>query len=404
MRERRGRFRWAWTPVVAGLPALLALTAAAALVVLALPGGSALAQDPQPPADPEPYFGYNEDWATHFDRLDLAALGGADVSRAVISWRAIEPRRGELFWEPYDRLYARMLETGTRPLWVLADAPCWAWATRTRRCRERDEVGRPPRRSHDDEWAQFAAAVVQRYPEAVAIETWNEPNLDNFWRPRPDPARAAAVTAAANLGVKSVDPEMPVVLGGLSPLYETIPEKGEIAYDEFIREAYAAAAPGSWDAVAMHPFPRFKSGDAYLADVLEHLDAVRAALVDSKAAGTPIWVTEIGLSTGGPFPHSRRAQARGLKRIYKALAEMPDVPAVIVHRLVDLSPTVTTAEAGWGVIGYDGRLKPAYCALARVRGLPCPTAPPRVGGSVQRPGQPAARSSARPSSRLTTGK
>jgi hypothetical protein len=347
------------------------IAAAAAALALALATAGASARGPVPPAEPAPFFGYNEDWGTHFDRLELAARGGADVTRAVISWRAIEPRRGELHWEPYDRLHARMVETGTRPLWVLADAPCWAWTTRTRRCRERAEVGRPPKRSHDDDWSAFAAAVVERYPETVAIETWNEPNLDNFWKPRPDPARAAAVTAAANLGVKSVDPGMPVLLGGLSPLYETIPEKGEIAYDEFIREAYAAVGAGHWDGVAMHPFPRFKAGEGYLADILEHLDAVRAALFDSNATGTPIWVTEVGLSTGGPFPYSRREQARGLKRIYSALAAMADVPAVIVHRLVDLSPTVVTAEAGWGVIGFDGSPKPSYCALAKVRGQPC---------------------------------
>jgi hypothetical protein len=348
-------------------------SAAAALVALALalPGASALGQGSAPPADGPPLFGYNEDWSTHFEKLGVAGQGGADVTRLVLSWRAVEPSPGTAQWDRYDELYRRMLETGTRPLWVLADAPCWASTQRKARCRERNELGRPPMRRYDDEWAAFAAAVVQRYPETAAIETWNEPNLDNFWRPQPDPWRAALLTAWTNFGVKSVDPEMPVLLGGLAPLRKTIVVKGEMAYAQFIREAYAAFGPGYWDAVAIHPFPRFKARGDYLTEILEHLDAVRGALAASNAAGTPIWVTEIGLSTAGPFPYTLKKQAEGLVRTYEALAEAPDVPAVIVHRLVDLPRQIDTAEAGWGVLRESGRPKPSFCALARVRGGTC---------------------------------
>jgi hypothetical protein len=347
------------------------IAAGAFAVILALAGAPASAQTSPIGSEQAPLFGFNEDWDAHFDKLGLAAGAGADVTRAVISWRAVEPRPGELSWQRYDEIYERMLETGTRPVWVLADAPCWAWSAGSDQCGQQADVGRPPDRAHDGHWALFAALVALRYPQTAAVESWNEPNLDNFWRPRPRPKRAAEITAWANLGVKLVEPEIPVLLGGLSPLTETTPRKGEIAYDEFIRAAYDAVGPGHWDAVAIHPFPRFKARKRYLKDIVEHLDRVRGALADSKAAGTPIWVTEIGLSTAGPFPYTTRQQALGLVRIYRRLAAMTDVPAVIVHRLVDLPPTVETAEAGWGIIRPDGRQKAAYCALSRERGEAC---------------------------------
>jgi hypothetical protein len=338
--------------------------AALAMAAYAIPAG---AQDPVEP----PHFGFNDEWAHHADKLALVPQAGADTTRAVISWRVVEENRGEFDWSHYDRLVEKFRYVGTRPLWVLADAPCWAFTKSASSCEEKRLQPRPPRPNHYDDWGWFAAQVVMRYPDTVAIESWNEANLDNFFMPKPDPVKAAHLTEWANAGVDFangvVGTDVPVLFGGSAPLYETIPWKNEIAYDEFLRAAYDEVPDGGWDGVAMHPFPRFKSGPGYLEDIEEHLDAIRAALSDSGAAGTPIWVTEIGLSTAGPFPYSKTEQARGLKRIYRSLDAAPDVPAIIVHRLIDGPKELKTAESGWGVVRRNMKPKPALCALGQVR-------------------------------------
>jgi hypothetical protein len=94
-------------------------------------------------------------------------------------------------------------------------------------------------------------------------------------------------------------------------------------------------------------------------------------LFDSRAIGTPIWVTEVGLSTAGPFPYSLDDQARGLRLIYRRLERMPDVPAIVVHRLIDGPKKLETAESGWGVVHRDLTPKPALCSLATARGAAC---------------------------------
>ena len=322
-----------------------------------------------PRPDRDPYFGYNENWIDHKSKLDFTARGGADTTRAVISWSKVEPSQGSFHWELYDRLYERMLESGTRPLWVLADAPCWAQDRAEADCRGH-ELAHPPTAAHDLDFAAFAAHVVYRYQAAVAIETWNEPNLWSFWRPEPQPERAAIVSAWANYGVKMVDPDMPVILGGLSPTLEPTPNE-QIPYKQFLRRAYAAVGPDHWDAVAIHPFPSFQKSTHYLREIVAHLRRVRVALRGEDASGTPIWVTEIGLSTRGLRPYSGAEQAKGLVRVYRGLAAMRDVPAVIVHRLIDQPKSLKTAESGWGVVRSGGGAKPAYCALAEERGLHC---------------------------------
>jgi hypothetical protein len=359
---------------------VIALAMALAAMLCAGPASAALPEtlpDPAPRAIPapgsDPYFGFNEDWFTNRKRIRFVARGGADTVRAVLSWSAVEKEQGQFHWRKYDRLYGRMLANGVRPLWVLGDAPCWARDLAWEECVSQGLVAHPPSTSHSYEFALFAAAVAQRYPEAVAIETWNEPNLWSFWRPEPDPAHAAWLTAWANAGVDYVDPSMPVLLGGLSPLLpsELTPPK-EVAYGDFLRRAYAAVGPGHWDAVAMHPFPRFQKTVHYLKDIDRHMHRVRRALKWSGDPDAPIWVTEIGLSTEGLRPYSPAEQAKGLVRIFRSLAARGDVPAVIIHRVVDQPKESRTAEAGWGIVRRNGQPKPAYCALAEERGERCP--------------------------------
>ncbi len=295
----------------------IARFAGAAAMALAALAAPAHAQDPAAAIPEPPHFGFNDEWAHHVDKLSLVDEAGADTTRAVISWRVVEEKRGVLDWSTYDELVERFRAVGTRPLWVLADAPCWSWTKNEQKCAAKGLEPRPPRPNHYDDWAWFASRVVTRYPDTVAIESWNEANLDNFFMPRPDPVKAANLAAWANAGVDFANSmsgtSVPVLFGGSAPLYETIPEKKEIAYDDFLRAAYAAVPEGGWDGVAMHPFPRFKARDGYLEDIEEHLDAIRAALFDSGAAGTPIWVTEVGLSTAGPFPYTHSEQAAGLR-------------------------------------------------------------------------------------------
>jgi GH35 family endo-1,4-beta-xylanase len=312
-------------------------------------------------------FGFNDD-AAKMGRVSpdqeagLAAAAGATVERTPLPWGAIEPERGSFDWSLYDRLYAAYRARGIRPIWSVQWSPAWA----------RDGQGCPSSapgcvpvhtRAHDPEWQAFVAAVVRRYPQSAAIEVWNEENSGLYWNGAPSPERYAQVLRSAWQGVKSVDPHMPVVLGGLADLDRS----HGIAADDFLRRVYRSGGAGAMDAIGYHPYPAQPDPVGLLR---KRVSRIRTARDAAGQSSIPLWITETGVSTTsqpGYRAFSPTDQASTLVHIYRALAAMPDVRAVVVHRLIDIAPG-NGIETGFGMLRRDLTTKPAYCALSQERG------------------------------------
>jgi hypothetical protein len=160
--------------------------------------------------------------ATAAESAALQHAAGSTTWRSVAQWQAMEPAPGSYDFSSTDPVYCAALAAGIAPLFHITTTPAWA-ADPAFPCRPR--CVSPPLASHYDSLRRFAAALASRYPGAVAIEAWNEPNLHLFWE-RPDPARYVEVLREVHAGVEAVDPEMPVLLGGLSPVAADDPETG----------------------------------------------------------------------------------------------------------------------------------------------------------------------------------
>jgi hypothetical protein len=351
------------------LTAVLAAAGLAATVVLAtVPFASA-----QVPPQVAPHFGYNDDWHLHQNQLDLAAAGGSDTIRTGMYWAGVEYKRDNYYWDVYDQLYARALSLGIRPIWLLTNAPCWA-AVSKRACKrgKKSDLAQPPARSEYDEWQEFAGLVAQRYPEARAIEIWNEPNLTKFWYPRPKPRRYADVLRTAAEGIHAANPGMPVLLAGMVPTRGK--SKTKLGFKRFLRRVYKSGAVQFADGIGFHPFPAFwhRSIPRVLAKLEALMAGIRGIMSHFGEGDKDVWVTEIGLSTTGrPKGFTEAEQAEGLAAMYRLLSEMPGVPAVIVHRFLDQQGGALNWQSGAGVVSGSGNLKPAYCALAVELGFPC---------------------------------
>jgi hypothetical protein len=65
-------------------------------------------------------------------------------------------------------------------------------------------------------------------------------------------------------------------------------------------------------------------------------------------------------------------QAEQLVKLYRAARRTRRIPVVIVHKLRD-GPDVDGTQWGYhlGLRYADDTPKPAYCALAEIRDLPC---------------------------------
>lgn len=311
---------------------------------------------------PHRLFGYNEIFDPTSAEIALLARSGADSLRRVATWATVERRRGEFDWTHHDQIYAELRAAGIKPLWIATSAPCWATG---RRC---GAPSTPPDADHVDEFASFTAKLARRYPESLGIEIWNEQNFSMFWRGKIDPGLYGDMLAASAKAIHRVDPEMPVVLGGLAALTERSAGPDDMPFAPYLAKLYRSGAMEGVDAIAYHPYPGGGPGSRFLRVIRIQIGNLLDVMTAHNDPDRPIWITETGLSTAGPVPFSEAQQASGLVAIYDMFRHMPQVPVVQFHRFVDTPVNGISREEGFGVVRENGRdPKPAFCALARER-------------------------------------
>lgn len=318
----------------------------------------------------EPLFGFNESWHAFGDDTGRAAYrssrAGADSNRISVEWRFIEPIEGQRDWSPYDRPYDRMRDQGQRPILTVMSAPCWAAADPE--CAPGNPPP-PPDAAHMEDWTEFIQALILRYPDISALQVWNEPNHGKYWAD-PNPDRYVAVLEAANEAAQAVAPDLPVVVGGMSPA--RMRHQDGIRWRPFLRRIFKQGARTMSDGFAVHLYPRTsalrKPGRKVVRGVTRQLRNARRIV--RKAGGgkpEPTWVTEFGISTDREAANSvgLKRQARLLRRVYRSFRAR-GAASVIIHRLVDIDGA-SAWESGLGVMHSLSNPKPAFRALRTIR-------------------------------------
>ncbi|MBU0611669.1 MAG: hypothetical protein KKI08_27575, partial [Armatimonadetes bacterium] len=122
---------------------------------------------------------------------------------------------------------------------------------------------------------RFARRTAEQYRGQVdAWEVWNEPDI-GFWPDLSD--TYAGVLKAAYLGFKSVDPELPVLIGSFC--------RGAGEFDRGVMEAGAA---DYFDIFNWHIYAR---PEAYAGALQRYLEILKPF----GAADRPVWLTEAGI-------------------------------------------------------------------------------------------------------------
>ena len=344
---------------------------------------------PGPPADP--MFGFNDN-SVGFGLLAAPAVmerqaeipaAAGNVHRFTVDWRNVEGAPGVRDWEPYDTIYREALGHGLRPLPILLNAPPWAKGA-AGACAPGVRCLSPPDRTPAAmrAWRGFAAAAARRWPDAVALEVWNEPNLPQFWTTAagPDAAYYGDLLCHAYSAIKAADHEMPVLLGGLAnPV--TDPRVGTISQTDFLSALYDhGAARVCNDALSLHPYPGQRHPDPPYSHFLSHLGQARKVMAAHGDAGRRIWITEFGyFASNARIPGNELAsgvteelQARWTACAYRLAAAMPDVDAFLVHTLFDPGTNASAREQTFGVNRHPsvrgGERKPAHRALVELFG------------------------------------
>jgi len=176
---------------------------------------------------------------------------------------------------------------------------------------------------------------------------WNEPNNLSHWDFKVDPdwKMFAQMVIHAGRAIRNENPDVPIVLGGISPIDPHFIELlGTYGVLDAVDVVAVHGFPLDWNHWQIHEWPR-------------KIDEIRAV------TGKPIWVSEVGVSSFG----AEEVQTFGLQRTAELL--LPIVQRVHWYSLMDL-PATWTATTRHKEAEGSSYYRHYYMGLLREDGSP----------------------------------
>jgi len=237
-----------------------------------------------------------------------------------------------------------------------------------------DHGGSAPRTAEDiAAFGRFAEAAARHFKgRDVRYEIWNEPDIVQFWPPKPNAQEYAALLREAVSAIHRADPAAKVVSGGVSRLDL-----------KFLRRAIDPDLAANLSAIGVHPYP--KAGPETIVPELENL---REWARQSFEGRLEIWDTEWGYSSTNAIeraPGNGHSDERRLRQARLAVREILTVwsagfPLGVWYDLQDDGADAEDPEQNYGLLDASGAEKPAIQAvrtvMTAVRGR-------RYGGMIQ---------------------
>lgn len=288
-----------------------------------------------------------------FDRM---AAAGATWFRIDFDWSEIERNKGTYHWHRTDRVIEAARSRGIQVVGLITESPAWARSAGT-------SSYSPP--NNPDEYARFAAAVVERYgPRGVTTyELWNEPNLGMFWGPNPNPERYAALVKPAGNAMRAVRGDLTILSGGLAPAADE-PDGSGISPTTFTRRMLQAGAGAVFDGYAIHPFSYpARPIDASTAEwnPFHNLPAYRDLLASHGQGGKLIWLTEYGAPTGtSSRAVSEAEQSAQIQEALTIASGWSWTGPILLYAHRDSRQAPSDFQSNFGLINHDGTPKRAW--------------------------------------------
>jgi len=238
-------------------------------------------------------------------------------------------------------------------------------------------------------WQDLATHIAQKRnacatPYRVALEVWNEPNLDFQWGGQSvDPARYTQMVIRAYDGARAGDPHILVIAGSLAPTGGT--GDGRAMNDvDFLDAMYDAGLQDHFDAISTHNYgfggePEDKTWGSGILN-FRRAEDLHAVMVAHGDGDLPVWGTEFGWllesaecssywdQIGFAWQQvSAQQQADYLTRAFAyADANWPWMQTMIVSNLdFSVLPWYGTCDPlrYFAIVNPDWSPRPAYTAL-----------------------------------------
>ncbi len=300
--------------------------------------------------------------------LTLMAQAGISMVRVTFAWKDMQPTQGGTFdFSHLDDVARIAAEHHIQILPILLAVPEWS-SSAPKSVKAQYGTSSPVdhyRPINMQDWLTYVKNVVERYdgdgvddapgsPRIQYWEVWNEPNIEFFWPPKPDPAEYVALLKATYQTIKAADPTAKVVLGGLANA--GVNSDGS----NYLTTLYQLGAGQYLDVASIHIYSYPPNG---IKPVVDLVQSIRDLMNASGDSAKPLWLTEIGWSDAanawGAPTVTQDAIAMFLTQVYSTV--MP-ADRIFWYNFRNIFPNSPDVEHNFGLVNADFTPKPAYKA------------------------------------------
>jgi polysaccharide biosynthesis protein PslG len=297
---------------------------------------------------------------------------GVQLLRVTFNWSTIEVAPNSMDFSTYDRYVLEAAKNNITFLPVLLKAPeFYSRKPGTR-------FAFQPRDPAD--MARWAVLLVDRYgpngslwqsnpgvtPRPItAWQIWNEPNLKQYWYPKPNAGQYRSLLRTVGDAIKSRDPNAEIVTAGMPDSRIS----GAIRLAPYLKALYKGGGSSAFDTLAINSYA---VSPKYLGRLM---NTFRALTNRIGGRSDKLWITEVGWCDKGYKPGHRFCvgSTRQAKYIGQSLSLMKKKRSAWKLRgFVLFSWRDGRPYAGrdfWGnhtgLLTIKGKKKPAYNAFVR---------------------------------------
>ena len=304
-------------------------------------------------------------WLSQADLdTELSAMKNAGTTwlRFDIDWSAVEPTKGQQNWAATDRVVDRARLQGLSLVGIVTYTPAWA-----RVAGATDTHGYP---ADTATFAKFAQQAAQRYSTRISTwEIWNEPNLVQFFRPKPNVDTYASILKAASTSIRAVQPGAKILNGGLAPAVDNGSDISPVTY---LNALYNAGAKPYFDVFSIHPYswpalPSDASTSSW--NTFYRIRLMRDIMVKNGDTGKKVWATEFGAPTGsGATAVTPQLQASIISDGFAQAQALGYIERIFIYSMRDRGTNSRDIEQNFGLVTINYTPKPALDAVKKAIG------------------------------------
>jgi Cellulase (glycosyl hydrolase family 5) len=295
-------------------------------------------------------------WHINPATLDTIKAAGFGFIRTGFGWRYIEQPVGAYAWAEADERIAQIRARKLKSIFTLGGGhPAYTPEVVTpldpTNSKSTSKLLSPPVSSAAvDGFLRFVAAMVQRYQgEDVVWEIWNEPDLDQFWPPRPSATAYIKLATETCKTIRKVAPSAKVIGPGTA-------EMPGRRVNGFVSTVIRSNLMSCLDGVSFHSYRFEKGSPPKSPESVINDNAAAISFIDKYSSKRlPSICSEWGYNT---LAVSLERQADYVLRTHLANL-LSGVSATTWYEWRDSMVGADDPEAHFGLIDYGGQDKPA---------------------------------------------